>query len=234
MTDGVQKEGMSHRSQSNEHLDFLRKNCLNELLGIGADPSKAVVLAEKYALEKDGLEQLAIKDRSTGAYSKAYLQEVLPKEIAMEVEAHGHNLAIIMCDMDYLKRVNDEEPDHHSAGDRALIELVKIFRETCEDPKLGTVIARVGGEEFCLVVPHQNEFNTIALATKIRASVETDLAKRAGLVRDKVTLSLGCYVVQKGDTAEKAIKSADDALYKSKETRNMVSICEPDGAIKEI
>jgi diguanylate cyclase (GGDEF)-like protein len=119
------------------------------------------------------------------------------------------DLGVLGLDLDLFKQVNDRYG--HEAGDRVLAEVGRLLTWTC---RLGDVVARVGGEEFLVLLPGTDEAGTRATAERIRRTI-------AGMtvagVDQRLTMSIGASVWHPGDaTAAPLLRRVDDALYRAK------------------
>ncbi|MBR1728260.1 MAG: sensor domain-containing diguanylate cyclase [Selenomonadaceae bacterium] len=126
-------------------------------------------------------------------------------------------LSIIMCDIDFFKKVNDTYG--HDAGDAVLIYVSKILRS---EVKNNGNVYRWGGEEFIIILENINLSDAINLAEKIRLTVMNSVChfNKNDL---KVTMSFGCAEMLAKDSFEENVKIADVRLYKAKTTgRNKV------------
>lgn len=178
----------------------------------------AINLAEKYVK----LEAERVRDPLTGAFNRALIGAVLKREIDLQIK-HGQGLAFMMMDLDHFKSVNDKEPDKHQAGDRVLIEFTKILRQVCGMEH--ALVGRWGGEEFVVVLPQGNAQHLKEVAVDIGESVSGWLAKNAGLVRTKQTVSIGATLAVHNETAVDLIKRTDQLLYQAKERgRNRMAL----------
>jgi len=126
---------------------------------------------------------------------------------------HKKDFFVLMIDIDHFKKVNDTWG--HSAGDNVLIEFAMVLQQ-CSKEK--DIIARIGGEEFVILLFTENEHYTLAAANKILTAV-----REASLpVNEKQTINLSCSIgiAQKISTEsdlDASLKRADEALYKAKE-----------------
>ena len=158
------------------------------------------------------LEQ-AIKDPLTGAFNRRYMQTRLTDAVAQKMR-NDVLTSVLAFDIDFFKRINDDFG--HAAGDDVLIGIVKIIvGRVRQSDKL----FRVGGEEFLLFLPETDQTNAATVAEHLRVLIaESDL-----LENRQVTVSVGVSELHAGESLEAWIKSADDALYRAKETgRNRV------------
>ena len=129
----------------------------------------------------------------------------------------GKSLAMIMCDIDFFKRVNDTFG--HNAGDAILKHVAKILRDSVD--KLGDVY-RWGGEEFILILANATIDDAKFLAERIRTTVMNSVCNFGGDAL-KITMSFGVSEISAALSIEDNVKIADDRLYRAKETgRNKV------------
>jgi two-component system, cell cycle response regulator len=153
------------------------------------------------------LEQSLI-DPLTGAFNCRYLEAQVPRLIARCRAAHKP-IAVLMIDVDHFKRINDEHG--HAGGNHVLKEIVNRITSALRPSDL---VARMGGEEFAVVMPETNlnAGHRIAerLCSRIAGTLVADVA---------ITVSIGASVILP-DTEEEepdaALRRADAALYKAK------------------
>lgn len=206
------KERRIFTRKSEEHEEYLMVKWRGEIEAVLRGEKTAADLAREISELQAGLEEDLIRDPLTGAYNLAFFGAALPKLMAIEAE-HHHHIGLWLFDLDDFKKVNDEEPDHHSAGNRVLIALVEILQGILRQK--GGVVARLHGEEFAAFIPHADQLELVTLAVKISEAVSADLATKAWLVRPKVTVSIGAYLIGP-DEYSQAMKGADLALYEAK------------------
>lgn len=158
------------------------------------------------------LKESALKDALTGLYNRRFLQEYTETLIA-GVLRRKKNIGLIMCDLDYFKQVNDIYG--HNIGDEILKKTADVIRQCVRSSDL---VIRFGGEEFLLITLDIEENETMEIAEKIRKAMEeTKFKVFDGVI--KKTISLGISEFPKDtDAFWQAIKYADVALYKAKET----------------
>lgn len=164
------------------------------------------------------LHQMAIRDTLTGLYNRRFLEGNINPIIA-GIQRRESNMAILMADMDYFKKVNDDYG--HESGDNVLKSLATILQNSVRESDL---VIRYGGEEFMiLLVDCLPKGFSQSIAEKIRSRVEDYQFRIEGGTLKK-TISIGISEFP-GDTAAfwEAVKFADVALYKAKESgRNQV------------
>jgi diguanylate cyclase (GGDEF)-like protein len=124
---------------------------------------------------------------------------------------HGNPLALLMVDLDHFKRVNDTLG--HEAGDRVLRTLGAVLMTTCRS---SDIAARVGGEEFVVLLPNTTEEAVRLFEMRLRTAL--DFANQAQ-EETVVNFSSGLAMLQPDDRDVDALQSrADKALYQAKAT----------------
>jgi len=155
-----------------------------------------------------GLADAARTDPLTGLLNRRGFEEAFELELE-RARRGGGKLSVVIGDLDHFKHVNDRFGHH--VGDRALARTSEILFE--EKRRIDTV-ARLGGEEFALLVPDTADRRSFMLAERLR------LALREEFVDDpvKVTVSFGvASFPEHGTTRQELLGAADDALYAAKE-----------------
>ena len=168
--------------------------------------------------ERIRAEQLAQLDPLTGLNNRrAFYDKTGP--LWGTATRHGHAASVMLLDVDLFKSVNDTYG--HAHGDVVLKALADVLRKSVRQ---GDVAARWGGEEFIVFMPETGLQPAMALAERLRATIE-DMRIPRDTGQTAITASFG--VVEKGPhhvTLDALIASADDCLYRSKEEgRNRVT-----------
>ncbi len=170
--------------------------------------------------ELDAAHRIALIDSMTRIWNRAGILELLKREIA-EAARRQNPLGLVMCDIDFFKKVNDTYG--HAVGDEVIKEIAKRLLEAL---RTEDAIGRIGGEEFLIVLPSCPPESLFATVERIRAKVvEQPIETSAGPL--PVTLSFGAFSTLPERNADGAplIKRADDALYKAKHAgRNCTEI----------
>ncbi len=156
--------------------------------------------------------ELSEIDGLTGVKNRRTFLKLLDSEVH---RAHRYNksFGLMMMDIDYFKQYNDTHG--HPQGDI----LLKLVADTIGDNLRDTdTIGRYGGEEFIALLPETNKDESIAIAERIRNEIESYNFPRAETQPGgKITISIGVSSYpEDGDSPEKIIQSADDALYSAK------------------
>lgn len=170
------------------------------------------------------LEEMAIKDPLTTLYNRRYFNERGRDEVR-RAERYETSVSIIYLDIDHFKIYNDK--NGHQKGD----ELLKLFSGILKSAvRTSDFCARLGGEEFCIVLPSTPIKGALETAEKIRKTVEqTEFFNGVSQPFGRVTCSLGVseFPTYARDL-ENLVKSADEALYRVKnEGRNKVGLAIP-------
>lgn len=162
--------------------------------------------------------RLVYQDSKTGLYNYRYLDGVLNDEVRKAAQT-GRPLSLIFGDMDYLRDINNTYG--HLAGDRALREVARVFRQHARS---SDVAARFGGEEFVLLLPGTEPERAWEVAEQIRQETAAGRLETDDGGAFSVTISLGLATCP-GDasTVQGLIKAADEAVYAAKHAgRNQV------------
>jgi len=152
---------------------------------------------------------LSLTDALTGVYNRRYFDTFLSNEVDRSRRS-GRSLGLIMLDVDYFKKYNDTFG--HPAGDKALQVVARCLQQ---ERRSLDVVARVGGEEFALILPETGIEGVLKVAEKIR----TAMTKVSAGLKRPLTLSMGISTLRGSDLeAEEIIQQADAALYEAKST----------------
>jgi diguanylate cyclase (GGDEF)-like protein/PAS domain S-box-containing protein len=151
-------------------------------------------------------EQAAAVDPLTGLANHRTFHERLAAEVD-RARRTGRGVALVLMDLDHFKRVNDHHG--HQTGDRVLERAARVMRE---QTRSGELIARVGGEEFAMLLPDADVDEALRAAERIRRAVAATDFPAVG----RLTVSAGaCDTAHAGD-ADALYRRADGALYWAK------------------
>ncbi len=182
--------------------DFLPKPFLNEEFHCRV--SQNVELLE--LIEK--IQEASYRDFLTNLFNRRYF-------FAAGQERHGQavasqrGLALGMIDIDHFKKVNDEHG--HAVGDQALRHIAALLGSMFKGPAL---VARLGGEEFCVLVPDLDRQHALLRFNEVRKALEHSPVK-AGDLSFGVTVSIGLAIFP-GPSLDDMLRRADDLLYQAK------------------
>jgi two-component system, cell cycle response regulator len=160
---------------------------------------------------------LSVTDPLTGAFNRRYMMEQLPRELE-RCRRYGNPLSVIMCDVDHFKQVNDVKG--HSAGDDVLQQFVARMQRSIR--ATSDWVARLGGEEFLIVLPETGFHGAMIVAEKIRAIMTSvPFVTREGDVVATSSFGVASTELHGPDLAMKSetlIRAADQCLYTSKQS----------------
>jgi two-component system, cell cycle response regulator len=164
---------------------------------------------------------LALTDELTGLYNRRYLFAHLD-ELMARVNSDGVGVSLLMFDIDHFKRVNDT--NGHAAGDTVLRQMAM---RTLDSVRTVDLVARLGGEEFAVVMPETSLALATAVADRLRLAIASQpFVLGPGVAKLPVTVSIGVATAFAGaDDRDHLLKRADDALYAAKSAgRNRVVV----------
>jgi len=166
------------------------------------------------------MESMALTDPLTGLLNRRSMEQRL-REAAHAFARSGRPFSVVMADVDHFKRVNDVHG--HAAGDRVLRSVAALFGEGLRGHD---AVARWGGEEFLVLLPETEAAAASEVAERLRAAAEAGLATAAGIgggAGERVTMTFGVAVFERGMRVVDCLNRADEALYAGKERgRNRV------------
>lgn len=165
------------------------------------------------------LKNQAIRDPLTSLYNRRYFEEEVFNRI-VEAKAQNMDYSVLMIDADHFKKVNDTYG--HKVGDKVLIELAS----TCEkNLREHDIVARYGGEEFVIFLAYVDADKAFVVAERLRESIGSIVVYSDEGEEVRFTVSIGISSSAISDNIGTLIKTADEALYKAKQTgRNRVVI----------
>jgi two-component system, cell cycle response regulator len=206
--------------------DYLTKPFNSEeLLARARVGRRTVELHREIESKNRLLEQLALTDPLTGLSNRRAIQDWALRQWSGAAR-HGFSIWAMMADLDHFKSVNDTHGHH--AGDLVLKKFAEVLRESIRQYDM---CARIGGEEFLVVLTHVDREGALAAAERIRALFATHVFEFEG-GRIQVTASFGIAGLPTGKTPDfdQLVARADAALYVAKRLgRDRVEIM-PEGA----
>jgi diguanylate cyclase (GGDEF)-like protein/PAS domain S-box-containing protein len=183
------------------------------LIGFSTD------VTELYQLKEEFKKQ-ANTDALTGLYNRRYFFDHAEKEFS-RAKRHGLDLAVISIDIDYFKRINDKYG--HPVGDKVLI---KIGKNILLSLRQEDILARIGGEEFAIILPNTGLEEANMVAQRICLTKNRFLLNELNQEHVEVQVSVGLVSKRSADTKfDDLIIRADNALYQAKKLgRNRVHV----------
>ena len=180
-----------------------------------------VLLVDVFILYRESNEryvrsyQNSIRDPLTRLYNRSYFYDTLNQRLT-KVSA-SQPLSVIVCDLDRFKRINDTYG--HVQGDKVIQFAASVLQNNVRQEDIA---ARIGGEEFALLLVNIGANEALAIAERIRLSVSE---QHEGLP-ERMTISMGVFTTQDAHVAaEECVKRADTAMYEAKNTgRNRVVV----------
>ena len=170
-------------------------------------------------LAEEKLNTLATTDFLTSLWNRRYFMQVAENEIK-RARRYNINFSLLMIDIDRFKTINDNYG--HSTGDKVLIELANLLKNRLRDVD---IVARLGGEEFGVLLPKTKASDAYKLAEDIRQEIAATPVQADGK-EISFTVSIGVSAFSQGlSDIDGMLKNADQALYRSKDQgRNRTNI----------
>lgn len=188
---------------------FYNTNAFNEVLFFCWVVQTLLVLYCGITIKK--LYWLTNKDSLTNIYNRRYLFSKMSS-----FPEKQYPVSLMMIDIDNFKKINDTYG--HLAGDEFLRQFTELL---VHNTRSTDIVARLGGEEFAVVLPKTCRKDVYLIAEKIKEIIETNKF-RFGPTTYNMTISIGISTSYYPINAEQLLKCADQALYKAKEIKNSV------------
>ncbi len=165
------------------------------------------------------LVELSQTDDLTGLTNRRHFLAQAEATLALS-QRYQHGFSVLMLDVDHFKRINDQFG--HAAGDTVLQKFAQVMGAVVRKTDL---TARLGGEEFAIILPESTMNDALILAERIRTNIAAERFSYASEVFD-VTVSIGLACYQPDDVAfERMLARADKALYRAKALgRNRIEV----------
>ena len=177
----------------------------------------AITIADLF----EKVKKQAVTDVLTELYNRRYFEESLQKE-AERSERLNQPFTLISLDLDYLKQINDTYG--HNYGDIAIKAIGKVLKRNARSIDIP---ARIGGEEFNLLLPGIDSKGGMIAAERIRAAIESEKLEKIG----KITASIGVATyIEHTKSIDELLEMADQAMYRAKiNGRNRVIMANEEG-----
>lgn len=172
---------------------------------------KQAIISVINATQYRNISKFANYDGLTNIYNRRYFIDIL-SHILEQSKRYSHNLAIVLIDLDYFKKLNDTYG--HDIGDKVLIEFSKEIQNNI---RKSDIFARYGGEEFILALPETDFEEALNLTTRLKDNIEQLKIDINSTTKISFTASFGLAMyTNPEESLEDIIKKADIALYKAK------------------
>lgn len=214
-------EEMLTDPEGNQHyywsvkVPFLLGDGTPTLIGISSD------ITELHQL-KEQLHQQSVRDGLTGLYNRRFFFELCEKNLSLDMRHHLTSVLIVL-DVDQFKCINDRFG--HPLGDSALMHLGRVMQSVLRSED---VLARIGGDEFAILLPNTTLSAAASLAERLRLQVmQSPLPLPDG---DKLVITISAGLVEngEGELMESLYARADQMLYQAKQSgRNCVACKAP-------
>ena len=181
--------------------------------------SKQIELAMTIAGLFQTVKEQAVTDGMTGLYNRRYFEEFVQKEIVRS-KRQNTKFSIIGIDLDHLKKINDKFG--HNYGDMAIKAISEVLKSSC---RTIDIAARMGGEEFNVILPGVDSQGGLIFAERIRKTIESIPLEKIGHIT--ASIGVGTYMEHSEDICELE-ELVDHAMYESKRAgRNRVTLAKP-------
>lgn len=179
--------------------------------------SRLLEQMNKVAELNSQLEILATTDALTGLQNRRKFEHSLDQELLI-VERRSTPLSLLVIDVDHFKQVNDTHG--HAAGDQVLKAVALQLGSYARNIDM---LARIGGEEFAVILPDTGADSALMIAQRMRAAIANADWSAAALPGMALTISLGAATLLPGEAAHSLLARADQAMYAAKsQGRNRV------------
>lgn len=177
---------------------------------IAATALENAIMYESMKNAQEYLEEISIRDDLTKLYNRRYFHNQLKHEFS-RVERYNEQLSLVFFDVDDFKRINDNYG--HTQGDSLLIQIGSLLKSVARKSDLP---ARVGGDEFAMLLPSTNKEGAFDFAKRIHETIQDQ--KVEGLETEQISISMGISTCHADNvkSPEDLVKLSDEAMYKSK------------------
>jgi len=169
---------------------------------------------------REALQQQATTDPLTKLENRrAFFEQA--EELHALHKRYGSAYSVLMLDIDYFKTINDNHG--HDGGDKVLIEIAKVLKDLTRGVD---TVARIGGEEFAILLPDTNRLGTAVMAERVRSAIEQHRLNVDGTdLSITVSIGIASQDAEHADSVRDLMRIADKRLYLAKEMgRNRIAV----------
>jgi len=190
-----------------------------------AAPAALALGRERAQTQAEAFELAAAVDPLSGAFNRRHFYVRLEEEL-QRARRHQIHVALLMIDIDDFKVVNDSFG--HLAGDTVIRDVAEILRRSV---RVFDICARLGGEEFAIIMPGSAEANSTRIAERIRERIAAYQSVDPTLAEVRITVSIGLAVSSGAMAGRDLVARADQALYAAKHAGKNRVHAEVDGGL---
>jgi diguanylate cyclase (GGDEF)-like protein len=209
---GLNDESIALKAVNEGAQDFLRKSRVD---------SELLPRAIRYAIERHGMleqvRQLAVNDELTGLMNRRGFLLLAEHQRSL-ADRKGTALSLVFVDIDHFKSINDTFG--HEEGDRALKELARLLQRTF---RRSDVVARIGGDEFIIMMPEINPEGMQIVLDRVRTNFAAFNQDSGFPWQLSISLGVAVYDSAHPVTLEALMASADQSMYQAKQRSRLAS-----------
>lgn len=177
---------------------------------IAANALENAILFESVKTAQEYFEQVSIQDELTKLYNRRYFHDRLKEEFS-RIERYDIPLSLIFFDLDNFKRINDTYG--HALGDKVLVNIGDLLKSAARGNDLP---ARIGGDEFAMILPNTTAEGAFELASRLCLLIEGLNIENLGSGITSASMGISTCTKQNIETFDDLLASADKAMYQSK------------------
>jgi diguanylate cyclase (GGDEF)-like protein len=209
---GLNDESIALKAVNEGAQDFLRKSRVD---------SELLPRAIRYAIERHGMleqvRQLAVADELTGLMNRRGFLLLAEHQRSL-ADRNGTALSLVFVDIDRFKSINDTFG--HEEGNRALKELARLLQRTF---RRSDVVARIGGDEFIIMMPEINPEGMNIVLDRVRSNLAALNNENGFPWRLSISLGVAVYDSTQPVTLEALMATADQSMYQAKQRSRLAS-----------
>jgi diguanylate cyclase (GGDEF)-like protein len=166
--------------------------------------------------DREALAHQAAHDELTGLVNRRRLFTLMEKAIARHADGRGGDLALLYCDLNHFKPINDRYG--HEAGDAVLRATAKRISESVRS---GDVVARIGGDEFLIFCPDADSDTAYSLGARIVRALAEPVGWRGETLRVSTALGTTVWTERRVIAPDDLLAAADAQMYENKRAANV-------------